>query len=602
MVIKPLSLAILALAAAFANSGSGSQAPAVVEYTLRVDSAGATAISVVMRVHNAPSVFRVAMAAHTEYDDQYWRYLANLAGTSTLGPVSIAREDSSLWRVTAPAGDLVLTYRVQFPASPPLQQAAWKAHLRPNGGLIGGPHSFLYVVGAEHAPVRLALQLPSGWKVATGLEGSDIEGGFTAPDAVTLIDSPIMVGTFGQWTFTIDSVRHAVTFLGTRGGVPFDTAHLVSNVERLARTTAGRFNPMPYRSFQFLFEDGASGGLEHVNSISIGTMSTSLARNPDAYLEQIAHEFFHIWNEVDIRPATWIGLRHVPPAPTGELWFSEGVTLYFADLLLRGAGLPTPDSTRIARLERLIAQYLWNPSHSAVSPEATSRAFNMLGATGDFLPNMFTQGDLLGTVLDLMIRQGSRGQRSLDDVVRSLAAAFSPSRGIVAADIERAVSAACTCDAHSFFAMYVAAARPLEFDRWLAVLGLQHTVSWSPARAPDSTLLPDRRVSAFVQAGETQPRLQIWFPETPWGRAGFHTGDRVSSWNGAPVDSISQLRTLISELRLGDSVRLAVQRPAGRFEATVIVREYDRPTVRIRPRVDATDAQRALLARWLAGR
>lgn len=590
----------LALFVALVGHGVPSPAPTAIEYTLRVASAGASDVSVEMRVPNAPAVFRVAMATHAEYDDQYWRYLTGLHGESARGAVSITREDSSLWRVNAPPGDVTIRYRVQFPVSPPMQQASWKAHLAPIGGLIGGPHSFLYVVGAEHVPVHLALTLPNGWNVATGLDPSTMTGTFTAPDAETLIDSPLMVGTFGHWRFSIDGVAHDVAFLGTRGGVAFDTARLVSNVERLARETARAFKPLPYRRYQFLFEDGADGGLEHLNSVSIGTQSVNLARDSNAYLSQIAHEFFHTWNEVHIRPASWIGLRHVPPTPTRELWFSEGVTLYYADLLLRRAGLHTNDSTRIARLERMIALYLANPSHAMVAPERTSLAFNLQAATGDYTPSMFTQGDLIGTLLDLMIRDGSAGRRSLDDVVRALAAEFSPARGIRGADIERAVAAACACDAHPFFATYVADARPLDFDRWLAVLGLQSVVAWAPARAADSSLVPDARLSSFMRPGETLPRLQIWFPATVWGRAGFHTGDQLVTWNGVGVNSPSQLRTLIGPLRIGDTVHVAVQREAGKFDATITVAGYDRPTVRLTPRADATDAQRALLTRWLA--
>ena len=44
---------------------------------------------------------------------------------------------------------------------------------------------------------------------------------------------------------------------------------------------------------------------------------------------------------------------------------------------------------------------------------------------------------------------------------------------------------------------------------------------------------------------------------------------RIITWNGAAVDSLSQLRTLIAGLGIGDTVRLVVQRDAGRFEATV---------------------------------
>jgi predicted metalloprotease with PDZ domain len=277
------------------------------------------------------------------------------------------------------------------------------------------------------------------------------------------------------------------------------------------------------------------------------------------------------------------------------------VTLYYAELLLRRAGLHTPDSSRIARLERLMAQYLANPSQAAVSPDRTSRAFNMQAATGDYTPSMFTQGEAIGTVLDLMIRDGSSGRQSLDDVVRSLAAQFNPARGIHGADIERAVAAACACDVQPFFAKYVAAAAPLDFDRWLAVLGLASAVTWAPARAADSSLVPDLRLSSYVPPGETQPRLQIWFPSTVWGRAGFHTGDRVIAWNGAAVNSQAELRMLIGQVRVGDTVHLAVQREGGNFEALVTVNGYDRPTVRLTPRADATEKQRALLKRWLAG-
>ena len=599
---RPLNIMGPVAAIALIGVGAASPAPTAVEYLLRVDSAGTSDIAVDMRVHNAPAAFRIAMATHAEYDDQYWRYLTGLHGESAHGAVSITREDSSLWRVNAPRGEVTIRYRVQLPVSPPGQQASWKAHLTPRGGLIGGPHSFLYVVGGEHAPVRLALTLPNGWHAATGLNSSAVTGTFAAPGAEALIDSPIMVGTLRRWPFSIDGVPHDIAFLGTTGGAPFDTAHLVSNVERLAREAARVFSPLPYRRYQFLFEDGAYGGLEHLNAVSIGMQSANLARDPDAYLTQVGHEFFHTWNEVHIRPASWIGLRHVPPTPTGELWFSEGVTLYYADLLIRRAGLHTPDSSRIARLERLMAQYLANPSHAAVAPERTSLAFNMQAATGDYTPSLFTQGDLIGTLLDLMIRNGSAGRRSLDDVVRALAAQFSPARGIRGADIEHAVAAACGCDAHPFFATYVADAGPLDFDRWLAVLGLKSAVSWAPVRAADSSLAPDVRISGFMRPGEAQPRLQIWFPATVWGRAGFHTGDRLITWNGAAVNSPSQLRTLLGQLHIGDTVHVAVQRDVGRFEATVTVARYDRPTVRIRPRADATDPERALLTRWLAGR
>jgi len=574
-----------------------------VDYTLQVDSAGASGIRVEMRIHGAAAEFRIAMVAHTEYDDEYWRYLAGLRGESARGKVEVTREDSTLWRVRGPAGEVTLHYRVDFPVSSPMDQAAWKAHLTPSGGLIGGPHSFLYYVGAEHAPVGLTVILPAGWKIVTGLHPAAGPGSFTASGVEQLTDSPLLVGLIRSWRFEVNGVPHQIAWLGRAAGVTFDTSRFVGTVERLARETVGMFGRTTYRDYQFLFEDGSHGGLEHRNSVTIGIQSADLARDPDAYLGQIAHEFVHTWNEVFVRPRSWIGVRHLPPAPTGELWWSEGVTLYFADLVLRRAGLPVRDSTRVARLERLMTNYLANPSHALVSPEQTSRAFNQPpDATGDYTPSMFAQGEMLGTMLDLMIRGGSGGRRTLVDVMKTLLARFSPEHGFAGADLERAVSEACACEADPFFERYVRTPGALDFGPWLAAVGLRAVVSWAPALSPAGAPAPDLRVWTDDAGADSVLRLRIWFPGTQWGRAGWHTGDRLDSLNGVAMHDPQQFRRALDQLHIGDTVRAVGAHGPASVSRMMIVTGYDRPAVRLDLRPDATPAERMRLAQWTSGR
>jgi predicted metalloprotease with PDZ domain len=200
-----------------------------------------------------------------------------------------------------------------------------------------------------------------------------------------------------------------------------------------------------------------------------------------------------------------------------------------------------------------------------------------------------------------MIRDGSGGRRSLDDVMRALSTRFTASKGFTGIDLEHAVADACTCDAHQFFETYVRAAAALDFNRWLSVVGLRSAVTWTPARATDGSAAPDLRISAYIVAGEAYPRLQVWFPATAWGRAGLHTGDRLVSWNGVVVNDVRQFRAALEQLRIGDSVRVSVARNSGAFETTVAIVGYDRPVVTVEERPDATDAQRALRRRWMAG-
>src|SRR3989442_7485885 len=76
----------------------------VIGYTLRVDSADLSGFGVEVRIRNAGDTFRLAMAAHPEYDDRFWRFVEGISVTTPRGPGAVTREDSALWRVAAPRG------------------------------------------------------------------------------------------------------------------------------------------------------------------------------------------------------------------------------------------------------------------------------------------------------------------------------------------------------------------------------------------------------------------------------------------------------------------------------------------------------------------
>jgi predicted metalloprotease with PDZ domain len=59
-----------------------------------------------------------------------------------------------------------------------------------------------------------------------------------------------------------------------------------------------------------------------------------------------------------IRTIEYDDVNYKTPPLSKGLWFSEGLTMFYADLLLRRAGIRTLDSTRITHLERLIGDIL----------------------------------------------------------------------------------------------------------------------------------------------------------------------------------------------------------------------------------------------------
>ncbi len=569
-----------------------------IQYTLRVDSTDLSGWTVEIQLRTVSDTFRLAMAAHPEYDDRYWRYVTGFRVESSGGEATFAKVDSAVWQVVAPRGPVVVRYRIVLPPTPPAppsaleQRGAWRPFLTPTGGLVGGPHAFMYLLGSERAMVGVMLDLPSGWQIATALDTTSNSHWFTAANAAALMEAPILAGRLRVWRFTESGVPHRVVYWPLPNAASFDTTAFVSGIQAVVHQTIALFGGAPYKAYTFLFQDGAYGALEHPSSVTLGAPSADLARDPHAALAETAHEFFHTWNLMRIRPVEYRDIDYRTQPPVTSLWFSEGLTMFYADLLMRRAGIQPSDSTRTAHLERLMSRYVANPAYGRFSAEAVSRvAYNAdPGSLGDYSASTHLQGELIGTMLDLTIRNNTDGQRSMDDVMRLL---FNQRRAIDGHLIEQTVEAVCGCDVTPFFDAHVRGAAPLDFNRYLALIGFTTHVTTGPAvfnGEPER----DLRIWGWEPQGERGVRLVISDPSSAWGRAGLHSRDQLVALNGAAVATWPGLRAKLQSLHLGDTVRVQVRRPSGPFEATVVVAGFERPAVRIERLPNATVAQRRL--------
>lgn len=576
----------------------------IVSYTLRVDPSDTTGFAMEMRIRNAPDTFRVAMAAHPEYDDRFWRHMSEVRAESPAGPPTVVRTDSSIWRVVAPGGEATLRWRVGVPFEN-RPRGAWRPFLSATGALVGGPHSFLYILGAELAPAQVLVEVPREWTVATGLVPTGDARRFFAPTVDVLVDSPIMVGRLRDWSFAVDDVPHRVLYWPSPNATPFDTALFVRHVEGITREALALFGRAPYREFLFMFEDDAYGGLEHLNSVTIGGRSSELAGAGMAdILLDMTHEYLHGWNLVRIRPAGRGGVSPRQAGRTTGLWFSEGLTMYYADLLARRAGAPTDDTSRVSHVERILSNYLDNPSNTAISPERASWAEygGQPGELGDYDPSPHNQGEVIGTMLDLLIRERTRDARSMDDVMRLMMRRFGGDTAFTSRGVEQAVAGVCGCAVRAFFDRYVRAAGEIPVNDYLRAVGLRARVIRAPQMEAQGARSRDLRLLAWKPGPADTLRILISNPRNAWARAGIHTNDRLVAFNGEPVGEWRELRAKLFALRMGDTARVTLRRGARTLTVPVPVVGFERTEVRLEELPDATDAQRARRARWLAGR
>ncbi len=577
--------------------------PVQLEYTLRVDLADLSGIFVQLRVRNAPASIQLAAHAHPEYDDKYWRYLSDMRATGANGAdISVVAHDSVLWRVNNVAGDVTIRYRVRFPKdeSP---RGAWKPFLAPTGGLVGGPHSFLYVIGQETAPVTVTLDLPKSWHVGTGLSGKSTSRAFNAPNVHTLMESPMLVGIMSEWSFRVKNIPHRVFYWRLPNAIAFDTVRFVAGLEKVATGAINLFGSAPYADFTFLMQDGAyDGGLEHPNSVTLGAQSADLAKDPNTNLYDSAHEFFHTWNLMAIKPVEYREMDYRVQPPVASLWFSEGLTMFYADLLLRRASLSTYDSTRVAHLEQLISRYLSMPGNARYSAEAVSRVeYNApAGALGDYTASPHLQGEVIGSMIDLRVRSATNGKRTIDDVMRGMFARFGKVK-FTNADVERTTQDVCGCSVRNIFDKYVRHGNAMDFNSYLAPFGLRTNVTWAPATGNDGRLRADLSIWAFDVANEKLLRLRVSNPAGIWAKAGLHTNDQLQSVNGKPVATWQAFRQILTQLKIGDSLNIVVIKAGKPFTVHVVVAGFSQPQVRLTAIPGATASQKQLQAAWVRG-
>lgn len=579
----------------------------VISYLLRVDKNDLSVFSIRMQIRNIPDTFRVAMVTHPEYDDRYWRFIEQLEVETAAGRGAVQRKDISVWQVVTHGGEAVLHYQLRLPPVQREQRAAWRPFLSPNGGLAGGLHCFLYVVGATLAPSHVAFRLPEGWNIATALEPTPDPSTFFAPSVAVLADCPVLIGAFASSLFTVDGVPHRVAY-HTQGNVKkIDTGKLVNAVQKLVKETLVLFGRLPYKAYTFLFFDDAYGALEHANSVTIGVPASMLREGFSEVLTETAHEYFHAWNLVRIRPAERIDAGYQTPPLSKGLWFSEGLTMYYADLLLRRAGFPLSDSSRTAHLTGLLNRYFVSDVYAKLSAEKISLADNgPVGMLGDYVASPHLQGELLGIVLDLVVRQATLDSKSMDDVMRKMLEDFSGEKGFTNKGIEQAVQNVCRCDVRPFFRDHIFGAGQLDFNRYLQLIGLRYSVQYRQATNPGGKPAADLRIYAWKRPGEDTVRVGISNPASCWAKAGLHTGDVLLAINDQPVNSDANwemvFRRSIRSAKISDQVTVSVLRSGRRVRLPVLVTGYLQPDVRVSKLNGLTPKQQERFDRWNAGR
>lgn len=375
---------------------------------------------------------------------EFSKNLQRLGARQRARPCGLRQVDKCSWEVDCdPEQALEVAYEVYA-----LDHSVRSAWLDAQRGFFNGTSLFLQVHGQSDRPHRLELvphAAVPGWQVATGLAALKVNrrgfGTYLASDYDELVDCPVEMGVFWSGSFVACGVPHRFVVAGAAPS--FDGERLLADTQRICESAVALWNAgsaragrPPCRDYLFMLNavDDAYGGLEHRNSTALiaarkdlprVTAKGAAAKQADGYttlLGLISHEYFHTWNVKRLRPAEFAHYDYGRENYTGLLWFFEGFTSYYDDLLLRRAGL-VDDSAYLRLLTKAVNQVLQTPgrrlqSVAQASFDAWVKYYRQDENTANATVSYYTKGACVALCLDLSLR--AQGATTLDGVMRAL--------------------------------------------------------------------------------------------------------------------------------------------------------------------------------------
>ncbi len=545
--IRPVIPAVLSFLLSLAVSAP---ARATIQYAVSLDHPEKHLFQVTMTIPNVADEVTVQMAAwNTLYQIRdFSSHVQQVEAFAENGKAPVEKIDKQTWRIKG-QGFIQVRYATYWDEPGPFATQLNSEHAFINPAMI-----LMYVKDRRAEPATISMNdVPLDW----GLESASPWGSFQSgrnrmiviqsPSYDALADGPIEISKFQEFDLPGISPRVTVVVHGDN----WQKNRIEEGLKRICQYELKLMGAAPFERYTFILHIGkgaGGGGMEHANSTAIGVPS-------DESLPGVAaHEFFHLWNVKRIRPASLEPVDYEKEQYTRALWFAEGVTNTYASYALVRSGVWSKQQF-YADLGEQISELEGRPANHWQSAEQSSLdawlekypRYNQ----PEFSVSYYTKGQVLGDLLDILIRNRTGNEKSLDDVLRALNTDFAKQGKTYrdGLDIRLTVGKIAGESFQEFFQKYVSGTEPFPYQQILTLAGLE--LRAVVRRRPTLGFSAERDPSGLLIVGTVDP-------EGFAAQAGLRAGDIIVNWNGAEVPRL--LERWLPEQKPGDLLRLRVRR------------------------------------------
>lgn len=460
------------------------------------------------------------------------------------------------------------------------------SHLDTTHGYFNGACLFLMYGPARQQLHELYLVPPNNhWQITTSLRAE--ADYFVAQTFDELVDSPVEMGTHELHNFMVLDKVHQLAIWG-KGN--YNSSLLVQDIQHIIETVAALFGGLPYTNYLFILHCGDSyGGLEHKDSTTLlfPRLQFQPTEKYEKFLQLVAHEFFHAWNIKRLRPETLDNFNYNQENYVSVLWFCEGATAYYDELLCYRAGFYNEKrylnllSDAITRLENTPGKEVQSLTQSSF--DAWIKLYRPDENTNNSSVSYYLKGQIIIWLLDLIIRTHST--HSFDTVFQRLWQNYQQSGGKAysEADLWRVIEAVAGIDLTDFYKKYLTGTTPIPYQDFLTPFGLQLKLQQDAYPYTGLRLGEDKAIIKFVETN------------SPAQRSGLAPGDELVALEGYRVTPKNWLELT----NLKPAVTVTYFRRDELLESALTFGATRPNRYSLHPMTEATPQQRERYERWL---
>lgn len=525
------------------------------------------------------AVFRMSRSSPGRYaTHEFGKNVYDVTAADLQGnKLMIQRIDGDIFEVPDHKGTITVTYTLFANHAD-----GTYAGIDPESVHFNMPAAFMWIKGYDGVPIEISFDLPVENKgiVATQLFPTDRSHTFTAPGLQYFMDSPTKIGDLSirEWKVSnTDGKSYTIRIALEADASNEQIDELTEKTKKIVAEAKAVFGEYPvYETGRYTFIMSANSyvqgdGMEHRNSTMISQPTATF--NPAFLYGVTSHEFFHNWNVERIRPKTLEPFNFEKSNMSHELWFAEGFTQYYGELLLARSGINTPQRF-IGTINSLVNTKSNSPGAVYYSPVDASNHAVFVDASvsidknnyGNMFTSYYTYGAAIALALDLELQ--TRFGKTLDDYMKVMWKNHGKSEiPYTLATMQQNLAAISNPSfADNFFKKYITGHEPIDYAALLAKAGYILKKSNEGKAVSGLNLKTNEKDSKLVVASTTTRGTAAY-------EGGLDINDEILQMDETPMKTPADVNNYILNKKPGDIVKVIYKHRGKEKTTSIILKE-----------------------------